>query len=75
MVSSWFGRTMTSGDKKIAQLKFCMLLYALVARPGHSRHRRGVWWIDNTAALMSEAAPTLQTFHGWLRSYMWAFSA
>ena len=41
------------GDKKIAQLELSMLLYALVDRPGHFRHRRGVWWIDNTAALMA----------------------
>ena len=43
----------TPGDKKIAQLELSMLLYALVARPSHFRHRRGVWWIDNTAALMA----------------------
>ena len=43
----------TPGDKKIAQLELSMLLYALVARPNQFRHRRGVWWIDNTAALMA----------------------
>ena len=43
----------TPGDKQIAQLELSMLLYALVARPNQFRHRRGVWWIDNTAALMA----------------------
>ena len=30
-----------------------MVLYALTARPGAFRDRRGVWMIDNIAALMS----------------------
>ncbi|CAE7812806.1 unnamed protein product [Symbiodinium sp. CCMP2592] len=41
------------GEKKIAQLELSMVLYALVSRPSHFRSRRGVWYIDNTAALMS----------------------
>ena len=40
------------GDKKIAQLEMMMVLYALVARPRAFRHRRGLWLIDNIAALM-----------------------
>ena len=36
------------GDHKIAQLELLMVIYALFARPW-----RGVWWIDNTAALMA----------------------
>ena len=41
------------GDKKIAQLELSMVLFALVARPQEFRHRRGVWYLDNTAALMA----------------------
>ena len=40
------------GDKKIAQLELMMVLYGLVARPATFRHRRGIWFIDNVAALM-----------------------
>ena len=40
------------GTKKIAQLEMMMVLYALVARPEAFRHRRGLWLIDNIAALM-----------------------
>ena len=29
-----------------------MVLFALMARPGKFRHCRGLWFIDNTAALM-----------------------
>jgi hypothetical protein len=42
----------TPGDKKIAQLELAMVLYALCARPAQFRNRRGVWYIDNVAALM-----------------------
>ena len=41
------------GDKKIAQLELSMVLYGLLARPAQFRHRRGIWLIDNTAALMA----------------------
>ena len=41
------------GDKKIAQLELSMVLFALVARPARFRMRRGIWYIDNTAALMA----------------------
>ena len=41
------------GDKKIAQLELLMVLYGLLARPDSFRHRRGIWFIDNTAALMA----------------------
>lgn len=40
------------GTKKIAQLEMMMVLYALVARPAYFRQRRGLWLIDNIAALM-----------------------
>ena len=39
-------------DKVIAQLELLMVLLALFARPGMFRAKRGVWYIDNTAALM-----------------------
>ena len=42
----------TPGDRKIAQLELSMVLYALLCRPNTFRNRRGVWYIDNTAALM-----------------------
>ena len=41
------------GDKKIAQLELLMVLYGLVNRPSQFRGRRGIWFIDNIAALMS----------------------
>jgi len=43
----------TPGDKKIAQLELMMVLYGLVTRPSAFRDRRGIWFIDNLAALMS----------------------
>ncbi len=43
----------TPGDKKIAQLELIMVLYGLIMRPDSFRNRRGIWFIDNTAALMS----------------------
>lgn len=41
------------GEKKIAQLELIMVLYGLVMRPDKFRNRRGIWFIENTAALMS----------------------
>ena len=41
------------GDKKIAQLELLQVLYALFSRPASFRGRRGLWFIDNTAALMA----------------------
>ena len=41
------------GDKKIAQLELLQVLYALFSRPSTFRGRRGLWFIDNTAALMA----------------------
>ena len=41
------------GEHKIAQLELLMVLYGLYARPHAFRHRRGIWFIDNTAALMA----------------------
>ena len=38
------------GDKKIAQLELLQVLYALFSRPSAFRGRRGLWFIDNTAA-------------------------
>ncbi|CAE7815805.1 unnamed protein product [Symbiodinium sp. CCMP2592] len=43
----------SSGEKKIAQMELSMVLFALVARPNDFRNRRGVWYLDNTSALMS----------------------
>ena len=41
------------GDKKIAQLELLQVLYALFSCPSRFRGRRGLWFIDNTAALMA----------------------
>eukprot|EP00434_Breviolum_minutum_P039089 symbB.v1.2.034695.t1/scaffold4526.1/size39880/1 len=41
------------GDRKIAQLELVQVLYALVSRPSFFRGRRGIWMLDNTAAVMS----------------------
>ena len=41
------------GDTKIAQLELLQVLYALFTRPSTFRGRRGLWFIDNTAALMA----------------------
>ena len=43
----------TPGDKKIAQLELMMVLYGLITRPAFFRGRRGLWFIDILAALMS----------------------
>ena len=45
----WF----TPGDHKIAQLELIQVLFALVGRASSFRGRRGIWYIDNLAALMS----------------------
>ena len=42
-----------AGDHKIAQLELSMVLYAVTTRPNAFRSRRGIWFIDNTAALMA----------------------
>ena len=44
----WF----TPGDHKIAQLELIQVLYALFSRASTFRGRRGIWYIDNLAALM-----------------------
>ena len=44
----WF----TPGDHKIAQLELIQVLYALCSRASTFRGRRGIWYIDNLAALM-----------------------
>ena len=41
------------GDRKIAQLELLQVLYTLFSRPASFRGRRGIWFIDNTAALMA----------------------
>ncbi|CAE7745577.1 clpC [Symbiodinium sp. CCMP2592] len=41
------------GEHKIAQLELAMVLYALAVRAPSFRGRRGYWYIDNVAALMS----------------------
>ncbi|CAE7361503.1 unnamed protein product [Symbiodinium sp. CCMP2592] len=43
----------TPGEHKIAQLELAMVLYALAVRAPSFRGRRGYWYIDNVAALMS----------------------
>ena len=42
----------TPGDRKIAQLELMMVLYGLLSRPADFRNRRGIWFIDNVAALI-----------------------
>ena len=37
----------------IAQLELSMVLYALVERPDLFRHRHGLWFLDNVAAVMT----------------------
>ena len=39
-------------DHHIAQLELALILYGLLARPAEFRGRRGIWFVDNTAALM-----------------------
>ena len=43
----------TPGEKKIAQLELVQLIFALTTRPDRFRGRRGVWFLDNSAALMA----------------------
>lgn len=45
----WF----TPGDHKIAQLELIQVFYALTCRASTFRGRRGIWFTDNLAALMS----------------------
>ena len=45
----------TPGDHKIAQLELSMVLYALTARASRFRGARGVWYIDNVAALRASS--------------------
>ena len=42
----------TPGDHKIAQLELSMILYAVTSRASRFRGARGIWYIDNVAALM-----------------------
>lgn len=44
---------LTPGDYKIAQLELIQVLFALCTRASQFRGRRGYWYIDNIAALMS----------------------
>ena len=46
-------RVFTPGTHKIAQLELSMVLFALINRPGRFRGRRGVFYIENLAALMA----------------------
>ena len=43
----------TPGDAKIAQLELLQVLIALTTTPERFRNRCGIWYIDNTAALMA----------------------
>ena len=40
-------------ETHIAQLELAMVLYALVERPDLFRNRRGLWFLDNVAAVMT----------------------
>ena len=40
-------------ETHIAQLELSMVLYALVERPDLFRHRQGLWFLDNVAAVMT----------------------
>ena len=40
-------------DYLIAQLELLMILAGLILNPGHFRGRRGLWWVDNVAALIA----------------------
>ena len=40
-------------ETHIAQLELSMVLYALVERPDFFRHRHGLWFLDNVAAVMT----------------------
>ena len=40
-------------ETHIAQLELSTVLYALVERPGLFRHRHGLWFLDNVAAVMT----------------------
>ena len=40
-------------ETHIAQLELSMVLYALVERPDLFRNRRGLWFLDNVAAVMT----------------------
>ena len=40
-------------ETHIAQLELSMVLYALVGRPDLFRHRHGLWFLDNVAAVMT----------------------
>ena len=46
-------RLFTPGTHKIAQLELSMVLFAFINRPDRFRGRRGVFYIDNLAALMA----------------------
>ena len=43
----------TPGTRQIAQLELSMVLFALISRPDRFCRRRGVFYIDNLAALMA----------------------
>ena len=47
------------GDHHIAQLELAMILYGLLARPAQFRGRRGIWFVDNTAARIDEVMQDL----------------
>ena len=41
------------GEHKITQLELLMVLMAILSFPEQFRNRRGLWFIDNLAALMA----------------------
>ena len=66
------------GDRKIAQLEMVMILQALVCRPQYFRERRGVWFIDNVAVLMTlirgrSDSPDLAIMSGIIHAFLFAY--
>ena len=59
-------RLFTPGTHKIAQLELSMVLFALINRPDRFRGRRGVFYIDNLAALMALIRGRL--YAGWVET-------
>ena len=65
------------GDRKTAQLEMVMIIYALAARADLFRGRRGIWLIDNVAALMSlirsrSHSPDLERMCGLIHIMLYA---
>ena len=66
------------GDRKIAQLEMVVILQALVCRPHPFRERRGVWFIDNVAVLMTlirgrSDFPDLEVMSGIIHALLFGY--